>query len=121
MREWIGPIAKYVLFAAFAGCVFHQALTSQQETRRMQRERRRLRIEVARLCRANIERERVRRELETDPYYVERVLRERYGYRAPNELPPLTDEILAERRRRASAAAGRLLLRDDDQPLRVER
>ncbi len=122
MREWIGPIAKYVLYAVFAVCVFHQALATQRETRRLLRERRRLQIEIARLHRANILRERVRTALRTDPFYVERVLRERHGYRAPGEQPPASSSELAERRRnRTSALVRRQLPREDDEALRLER
>ncbi|MFH1732979.1 MAG: hypothetical protein ABIF82_15185 [Planctomycetota bacterium] len=99
MREWIGAAAKYLLYAAFAVSVFHQALASQRETRRMFRERRRIRAEIAQLRRENVRREHMRRALASDPFYVERTLRERYGYRSPGELPP------------ASAGAGRVSAR----------
>jgi len=118
MREWIGPVAKYLLYAVFAASVFHQALASQRETRRLFRERRRIRAEIAQLRRQNVRREQMRRALAADPFYVERTLRERYGYRLPGELPPAP---AARRRQGASAVAGRLLSRDDDQPFRLER
>lgn len=122
MREWIGPIAKYLLYAVFATSVFHQALASQSETRRLFRERRRIRAEIAQLRRENVRREHMRRALAADPFYVERTLRERYGYRSPGELPPASAEATAARRRQgASALAARLLSRDDDQPFRLER
>lgn len=121
MREWIGPVAKYLLYAAFAVSVFHHALASQRETRRLFRERRRIRAEIAQLRRENVRREHMRLALGADPFYVESTLRERYGYRLPGELPPPAVEPAARRRERASAVAGRRPLRDDDQPFRLER
>lgn len=88
MREWLEPLAKYLLFAAFAVIVFHQALASQAETRRFLLERRRIRIEIGRLRRQNGARERIRAALASDPFYVERMLRERHGYRLPGEDEP---------------------------------
>lgn len=99
MREWIGPIAKYVLYAVFAVTVVHQALASQRQTRHLLREQRRIRTEIAQLRRANIQREQFRHALQTDPFFVERMLRERYGYRAHGDVPQVSPAAVAERRR----------------------
>ncbi len=108
MREWIGSVAKYLLYAICAAAVLHQALASQKETRRLLRERRRIKSEIAQLRDQNIRREHVRHALSADPFYVERALRERYGYRSPGESPPPSaGAIAAPRRREASALARR--------------
>lgn len=88
MREWLWPIAKYACYAAIAGTVFHCALKSRAETLRLGREAHRLRVEIARLRQENARRESILHALQADPFYVERVLRERYGYRRPDEFAP---------------------------------
>ena len=105
MREWLGPIAKYVLYAVFAATVLHQALASQRETRHLLSEQRRIRTEIAQLRRANVEREQMRQALLTDPFYVERMLRERYGYRAPGDVPRASPQTVTDRSRAALRAA----------------
>ncbi len=104
MREWLGPIAKYILYAVVAIAVVLQALASQDETRHLLREERRIMAEIAQLRRANIKREQVRRALQADPFYVERMLRERYGYRSPREVPRTPASEVAEQRRAARRA-----------------
>ena len=113
MREWLGPIAKYILYAVFAVTVLHQAVASQRETRHLLREQRRIRAEIAQLRRHNITLEQTRQALLTDPFYVERMLRERYGYRAAKDMPAVSREA-AGAPRGASAIARRPLLREDD-------
>ena len=115
MREWVASIAKYILYAVVAVTVVYQALASQEETRHLLREERRIKAEIAQLRRANIRREQVRRALQADPFYVERMLRERYGYRAPLEVPRTQAADITERQRPgASTVARRPLLRNDD-------
>ncbi len=88
MRQWVVPLARYVLYAVFAAFVFHQALAVSAETRRLTLDRRKIRIEIAALRRQNEWREEVSKALTSDPFYVERLLRERYGYRGPDEEQP---------------------------------
>ena len=88
MREWIGPLLKYLLYAVFAACVLDRALTCQRETRRLRRECRKLRTEIAHIREQNARRERIWQALATDPFYIERRLRELYGYRRPDDEPP---------------------------------
>jgi cell division protein FtsB len=85
MREWLGPIAKYVLFAAFAVAIVDQALATQHATRRILRHRRELEQQIAHLRQRNAQGQRVLKALASDPFYVEQVLRERYGYVRPGE------------------------------------
>ena len=85
MSRWLGPVAKYVLFALFAVCVFDRALASRRETFRLLREQRGIRAQIARARGQNAWRERIRNALKSDPFYVERTLRERYGYRREGE------------------------------------
>jgi len=94
MREWVEPIAKYVLYAVIAVCILDWALASHRETARLARECRRLRAQIAHIRKGNIRREKVRKALASDPFYVERVFRERYGYYRTNEPGPTeTDEF----------------------------
>jgi len=92
MRQWLGPVAKYLLYAAFAVCVFGHALALERETVRLKSQRRRIRAQIAHIRQQNSEREQVRNALDSDPFYVERVLRERYGYRRPGEEEPAKPE-----------------------------
>jgi len=83
-----GPLAKYLLYAAFAVCVFDHALALDRETARLRSQCRRIRAQIAHIRRQNAQREQVRKALALDPFYVERVLRERYGYRSVFALVP---------------------------------
>ncbi len=85
MRRWRGPVAKYLLYAIFAVCVFDRALASQAETGRLLRECRTIRAEIGRIRRQSAAREIIRKALNTAAFYVERLLRDRYGYRRPGE------------------------------------
>lgn len=105
MREWFPPrqdassdaktgsdssgrllsVATYVLYAVFACVVFHKALTCQNETCRLLAECRRVRLEIAHGRQQNETGKKLLAALQADPFYVERVLRERYGYRAYGE------------------------------------
>lgn len=87
IRVWIGPIAKYILFAVLAACVLDRALATQRETKRLLRDRNRLQWEINRIRQQNASREKVHKALSSDPFFVERVLRERYGYIRPGEVP----------------------------------
>jgi len=87
VREWIGPLLKYVFYIAAAAFIFDRALASQAETRRLLLEQRRLRAEITQIRSENARCRGVRSALESDPFYVERMLRERYGYRRPGEGP----------------------------------
>jgi len=86
MHKWLGPLVRYVLYAAFACCVLHQALASRAETLRLLNERRKIRAEINLLHCQNVRRDEICAALTSDPFYVERLLRERYGYRNPNEI-----------------------------------
>jgi len=103
MRRWIGPVTRYVVYAACAAFVLNRALISQQETRRLIRERQKLEAEVVRLRRENHQRERICRALLSDAFYVELLLRERHGYRRPGEPRPVDSAAQPEHR---GAAAG---------------
>jgi len=105
MREWLRPIATYTLFGLIAICIFGHALATQRETRRLLRDCRRLRLQNARIHQDNARRERILRALATDPFYVERVLRERYGY------------VRAGEERRRSPRSASAPLRQHNQPL----
>ena len=85
MRDLVLSIIKYILLAAFAGAIFHFALAAQKETRRLWREERQLKIQIATLRKENEHRLQILDALKTDPFYVERLLRERYGYRSADE------------------------------------
>ncbi len=87
IREWIGPVAKYILFAVIAAFVLDRALAAQRETRRLLRDRNRLQQEIRAIRQQKAQREKVYKALSSDPFYVERVLRERYGYVRPGEVP----------------------------------
>jgi len=81
-------IALYIVYALVAGLLLDRALTSMQETRRLRRDAATLAAEIARLRQQNDYNQRVYSALTTDPFYVERQLRERFGYRAPDEELP---------------------------------
>ena len=85
MRELVASIIKYTILAGFAGGVFHFALVAQKETQRLWHEERQLKIQIAELRKANDNRLQVLEALRSDPFYIERVLRERYGYRNSDE------------------------------------
>lgn len=85
MRDVILPIIKYALLAMFAGGVFYFALAAQSETGRLRQEERQLKIQIATLKKENDQRTQVIEALKTDPFYIERLLRERYGYRNSDE------------------------------------
>ncbi len=87
IRDWIGPITKYALFAVLAACVLDRALATQRETNRLLRDRNRLRWKISRIHQQNAWRDKVHQALSSDPFYVERMLRERYGYIRPGEAP----------------------------------
>ena len=89
MPEWMRPAVRYLLYALLATVVLDRAFALQNETRRILRERHRLRIKIARIRRHNTRQEQIKTALTSDPFYIERVLRERYGYRTPGEEQPL--------------------------------
>jgi len=88
MPDWMRPAARYLLYAVLATLVLDRAFALQDETHRLLRERHRLRIEIARIRRSNAKQEQIKEALASDPFYIERVLRERYGYHRPGEEQP---------------------------------
>ena len=95
MREWLVPILKYAAYAAFAVGVIHWAQVTRSETIRLGRECSWLRTEIVRSRQHNALRANTHEALESDPFYVERVLRERYGYQSGDEEAPARPNRLA--------------------------
>jgi hypothetical protein len=85
MRDKLLAILTYVLYAVIAVCILDRALATQRTTHRLLAERERLAAQIQELRGTNLRRERIRRALAQDPFYVELVLRRRYGYRRPDE------------------------------------
>ncbi len=85
MEEWAKSLIRYVFYAAAAVLILQWALATQRETVRLHGEVRQLEEQVTRLGVENARLEQVRDALEKDPFLIERLLRERYGYRRPNE------------------------------------
>ena len=81
-------VSKDVLYAIVAAVVLDRALASQRETLRLRQECRRITAEIARIRTENARHERTWNALRSDPFYIERVLRGRYGYRRPGEVEP---------------------------------
>lgn len=88
MREWVWPVSKYILYALVAAVLLDRALASQRETLRLRQECRRITAEIARIRAKNARHGRTWNALRFDPFYIERVLRGRYGYRRPGEVEP---------------------------------
>jgi cell division protein FtsB len=97
MRDWLSLLIKYGLVVVAAAVIFDRALACQSETRRLARERRHLRAEIRQMRRRNARLNTVRRALDSDPFYVERILRERYGYRRPTEAAPVPPRTVRSR------------------------
>lgn len=87
IRKRLGPVITYILFAVIAACIFDRALAAQREIKRLLRDRNRLQWEINHIRQRNAWREKILSALSSDPFYVERLLRERYGYMRPGETP----------------------------------
>ncbi|MFO7898542.1 MAG: hypothetical protein R6V58_05730 [Planctomycetota bacterium] len=84
-REWAKPLIKYVIYTVVTVLVVDCALASRRETARLRGEARRLRGRIARIRRQNHRLQRLQEALREDPFVIERVLREHYGYRRSDE------------------------------------
>jgi hypothetical protein len=88
MRGWVASIFWCLFYVVLACVIAKWAITTQERTAELERERRRLQHEAARLRRDNARRVHAVRALHADPFLVERVLREQYGYRPPGQAVP---------------------------------
>jgi hypothetical protein len=95
-RHWVAPALQYLFYGLVSVCIFDRALASQRETLRLKREHRRIRAQIVSIKKANLRRERIRAALTSDRFYVERILRERWGFRRPGEEAPRDREARAE-------------------------
>jgi hypothetical protein len=81
MRGWLTSIAWCLAYAAVAAVVADWAIATQRRTAALERERRSLQREAARLRRQNACRVEAIHAFQNDAFLVERVLREQYGFR----------------------------------------
>ncbi|MFW6159472.1 MAG: hypothetical protein ACOC8E_08955 [Planctomycetota bacterium] len=84
-REWAKPLIQYLIYAVVAVLIVDCALASRRETARLRWEARRLRAQIACIRRQNRRLQKLQDALRQDPFVIERVLREHYGHRRPDE------------------------------------
>jgi hypothetical protein len=85
MFDRLLTVLLYVLYGFIAVAVLERALADEATTRHLLSEKRQLQAQIQELRKSNLDRERVLHALARDPFYIEGVLRLRYGYRHVNE------------------------------------